>query len=268
MMDSKNFLSDRFEQDAMKDLTRMLEEELVNPPEKRDYKKIEQTADAYTALSKREEEVQKAAERGMARLEERLKKNPISIKSRRFKVLLTAGIAAATLLTANAVTLFAANQNIVSFIIEKSESGFSVQPIPDTVIELPTTPDDPYGIKAECAKYGLEVEAPTYLPEGFVLWNVYELEQDVLKEVNFMYHRGKTTLVFSYAELYDMNAKANIPSDHFNLEEIIVNGKPAVTSKEDSQYTLLYYDNNMEYFMFSEFLDYAECDKIVKSIKK
>ncbi len=39
----------------------------------------------------------------------------------------------------------------------------------EEVIELPTYPGDPYGIKAVCAEYGLYPMTPTYIPDGFNL---------------------------------------------------------------------------------------------------
>ncbi|MCR5717971.1 MAG: DUF4367 domain-containing protein [Oscillospiraceae bacterium] len=256
-----------FEKEAFQQIDQMLDMEIEKKPSARDYDKISELTRAHAELSGEEAFIQEAAERGIRRLSEQIKKHPKLYRRKRIRIAVTVGIAAALLLTANTVTILAENQNIVSFIIEKTENSFSVQPIPKTVVELPTTPDDPYGIKAECAKYELEVEAPTYLPEGFVLWDVDVIEKDITKMISFKFHRDTEFLVLQYTELYDTNAKGNIPSDFFNIEEVTVNGKPAVTSKEDGQYTLLYYVGNMEYLLYSDSLSYAECDKIVASIK-
>jgi hypothetical protein len=138
----------------------------------------------------------------------------------------------------------------------------------ESVIELPTTPDDPYGIKGECARYGLEVEAPTYLPEGFFLRDVEKYKNSTtIKKIVFRFRSGKAHLQFSYTYLYDENAKSSIPCDHFNLKEVEMNEKSAITSKEDGQYNLICYDGNLEYLIFSDNLNYDECEKIVNSIK-
>ena len=111
-------------------------------------------------------------------------------------------------------------------------------------------------------------ETPHYLPEGFVLENIETFDRDVAKKITFNYRKNNEFIVISYKELYDSNFKTNIPSDHFNLEEIQVNGKSAIVSKEDGQFTLIYYDDNMEYIIATNHLDYNECNKIVASIKK
>ncbi len=255
-----------FRKDAVEDIRRMMDEEMAKSPHKRDYQKIAQLSHEYCELMGMTDEVEQTSATGIQevlRKSRKLKIQPSKRTTRIFSILLVAAVLA----VANTITVFAVNENIVSFIVNRAENGFSVTPVPETVIELPTSEDDPYGIRAECAKYGLDVEVPTYLPEGFVLVDVDEHESIVKKDVNFYFVKEGTHLMLKYTELYTPNAKSNIPSDHFNLEEIEVNGKSAVTSKEDRQYNLIYYDGNMEYFMTSDYLDYQECDKIVASIR-
>lgn len=267
MISMKNLENDKaFQRDALLDLNRMLDEELAKPPKKRDYQKIEEISRSCAAIMGDEEQEEQLIGQGYEKLISSVQKRPIRV-ARRFKLLMSAGIAAVVLLAANAISVAAFHQDVFSVIIHYTENSFSVETTDKTKVELPTTPDDPYGIKAEAARYGLVVEAPTYLPEGFVLWQVEEHESSAAKQIRFLFQKDEVHLAFSYAELYDMNAKAGIPSDHFNLEEIEVNGKPAITSKEDKQYSLIYYDGTMEYLMFSDCLAYEECDKIVSSIQ-
>ena len=260
-------LNDSFDEEK-KRVRQLLDEELNKPERSRDYDRINDLTSTYVSLMGAEDEVAQRTASGIKKLQMRFHDEKPRVRySRKIRVMMTAGIAAVLLLVANAVTISAANQNIVSYIIEKTKHGFSARPITQEVVELPTTADDPYGIKAECAKYGLDVEAPGYLPEGFVLWKCYATEADnVNKSVDFKFHRGDEYISFYYTYLYDWNSITQIPSDHFNLEEIEVNGKPAVTSKEDGQYTLIYYDGNLEYVFASNSLSYMECDKIVSSI--
>ena len=256
-----------FDKELLREINEALNEELAKKPSERDYDKIAELTQAYSELNGDEDFVEEAAERGVRILSEKIRGKHGVLVSRRIRRVITVGVAAAVLASANALTLYANNQNIVSFIIEKTENAFSATPIPKTVIDLPTTPDDPYGIKGECKKYGFDVEAPTYLPEGYVLWKIEKEDNDVRKGIIFSYHKDNAFMTIMFTRLQDDNSRGNIPSDFFNLEEITVNGKPAITSKEDGQYTLLYYDGNMEYCLFSNNLNYAECDKIAASIK-
>ena len=255
-----------FTKNAVQDIRNQIDKEMEKPVDERDYQKIAELSQTCCELMGLLEEAKMTSETEIGKILNRSKTIRRKPSKRFYRTISVIGIAA-VLLMANAVTVFATNQNIVSFVIERAEKDFSVTPIPEKVIELPTTPDDPYGIKGECAKYGLDVEVPTYLPEGFVLWNIEENENLARKDIAFWFQKGKVHFKFDYAELYDWNAKSGIPSDYFNLEEIEVNGKSAITSKEDGQYSLIYYDGNIQYLFTSDCLEYSECEKIVNSIK-
>ena len=264
----KELLNSDLERDALNEINQMLEEELSKKPSERNYDKIEEFTKAYSELSDEEDFIHEAAERGIRQLTEQNEKHHRIYMTRNLRLWLTAGVAAAVMLIANAVSVAAFHQNVFSVVVNYTKNGFSIGYPETEKIELPTSQDDPYGIIAECEKYGLHVESPTYIPEGFVPVEVKKHENSSCKEVSIRFENGENRLLFKYTELYDFNFKTNIPSDHFNLEEIQVNGKPAITSKEDGQYNLIYYDGNMEYLMYSNSLPYEECEKIVASIKK
>lgn len=264
----KKLLNSDLERDALNEITQMLEKEFSKKPSERDYDKIEELTRAYSELSDEENFIQEAAERGIKQLTEQNVKQPRIHMTRRLRLWLTAGIAAVVMLTANIISVAAFNQNMFSVVVNYAKKGFSVESPETEKIELPANQDDPYGIIAECAKYEIYPETPHYLPEGFVLENIEVFDEDVAKRLTFHYRKSDEVITINYTELYDFNFKSGIPSDHFNLEEIQVNGKSAITSKEDGQFTLIYYDGNMEYIIFTNHLDYSECDKIVASIRK
>ena len=264
----KELLNSDLERDALNEINQMLEEELSKKPSERNYDKIEELTKAYSELSDEESFIHEAAERGIRQLTEQNEKHHRIYMTRNLRLWLTAGVAAAVMLIANAVSVAAFHQNVFSVVVNYAKKGFSIGYPETEKIELPTSQDDPYGIIAECAKYDLYPETPHYLPEGFALENIEIFDRDVAKRLAFNYRRNNEFIVIYYTELYDFNFKSGIPSDHFNLEEIQVNGKSAIISKEDGQFTLIYYDNNMEYVIATNHLDYNECDKIVASIKK
>ena len=51
------------------------------------------------------------------------------------------------------------------------------------------------------------------------------------------------------------------------MEQITINNKPAVISKEDGQFTLVYKNNDTLMTIFTQNIPYTECDKIIESIK-
>ena len=62
----QHLLSDKFTQDALKEIDAMLAKELDKPANSRDYDKIEELIDIYTHLTGKEEEIEQAAEDGIA----------------------------------------------------------------------------------------------------------------------------------------------------------------------------------------------------------
>lgn len=264
----KELLSGDFEKNALKEIKQMLDEECAKPAAKRDYDKIEELTKAYSELSGMEDFVQEAAERGIQKLKEETKKPRIQM-TKRIRIMIAAGCAAAVLLVANAITVAAWDMNLFTVVVNISQGGFSVDFPEQDAIELPKSEDDPYGIKGECAKYGLEVEAPTYLPEGFVLGHVKnELMNSYQTYVDFYFYRnGKEKILISYTLFGDRTVSSSIPSDKFNLTEVAVNGKPAIVSKEDGQYNIIWSEGNLETIITTQNLDYDECDKIIASLK-
>ena len=252
-------------------VSEMLEKELAKPYKKRDYDKIEELLNEYTRMNGIEEQIQKASEIGIQRAIAKTKTEKLRV--RKCRPLLAVVCLAIVMAILNTISVVAFDMNAFSFIVHVADGGFSVdffsKEVPsESVIQIPVSEDDPYGMIAECAKNGIYPETPHYLPEGFALENIEIFDRDVAKRLAFNYRRNNEFIVIYYTELYDFNFKSGIPSDHFNLEKIQVNGKSAIISKEDGQFTLIYYDNNMEYVIATNHLDYNECDKIVASIKK
>lgn len=264
-----HLLSSEFEKDALKEITKMLDEEISKPATDRDYDKIEELTDAYVYISGMNEHVQEMTKKGISQLKRRNKNNRSRIfMTHRLKIMLSIACVLTALLILNAFTVYAWDENVFSAIIHFTQNGFFVEFPEEETINLTKNKDDPYGIKAECEKWGLEVEAPTYLPEGFVLDDVeHNYVEGVTNDVNFLFHRGTEGLKLTYSYFYDENACWSIASDNFNLSEIAINGKSAVVSKEDNQCTVIWADGNLESIIYTCELDYEECDKIIASLK-
>ena len=167
---TKKLLNDSFTEEK-EQVKKLLEEECKRPEHKRDPQRIDELVSTHIALMGLEETVEERTSVGMRALQARLREEKPRIRpAKRIRMFITAGAAAVMLLAANVFTVAAYQKDVFSVIVEYTEKSFSVKYPAFEEIVLPTTPDDPYGIKTECAKYGLEdVYAPTYLPEGFVL---------------------------------------------------------------------------------------------------
>lgn len=184
------------------------------------------------------------------------------------RAFISVACAAVLLLSVNLFTVSAFNMNFLRTIIHYSQGGFSVEFTEDQ----PNDKDDKYGIKAECAKYGIYPEIPHYLPEGFELESIEYLPYSVFNGVEFRYIKSEepNEIIIMCFDLYDDIEKmknVKIPSDYYNIDEIQINGKTAITSKEDNQYTLLYVNDYLMITIFTQDVPYDECDKIAQSIR-
>lgn len=172
---------------------------------------------------------------------------------------------AVIMLSANCVTVAAFNMNIFKAIVHYASGGFSVDFTTAPVDENP----DPYGIRAECTKYGISPEVPTYLPEGFEIYEINHERLENKETIDFLYHKGDTSIGIYYNVFDDPDDMSSVkyPSDYFNISEIEINGSTAIVSKEDDQLTLVYGKDNILMTIFTVDVPYAECDKIIESIR-
>ena len=171
-----------------------------------------------------------------------------------------------TLFATNGIVKATTNESLLSLAVNIKESGFSID-FSET-IELPTSEDDPYGIRGECQKYGYTPDVPFYLPEGFELKHMSDSNVDPNIFYNsFTFKKGKGSICFAYNYYIDEMGSVTVPSDEFNLSEIKVNGTTAILSQEDGQYVVNYQKDKIIYVIFIQHVDYYECDKIIESIK-
>lgn len=244
-----------------------LDKEVSKPLRRRDFDRIEQLTSQLSEISG-EENTPDITEGlyGRIRSYEKAAAKPVSILKRFAPVLCCLVLA----ITANCITVLAYDMNIVSAVIEFTKGGFSVDfgKSEPEVIELPTSEDDPYGFIAKLAEYDIEFETPHYIPEGFVLTEVEtNVNEAVENSVRFIFEKGNQNFSLSYTRYWNEIPKVGIPSDHYNISETKLNGSPAIISKEDDQYTIMYLKGTTEFYMFAVDVPYNECEKIVESIK-
>ncbi|MCM1524035.1 MAG: DUF4367 domain-containing protein [Ruminococcus sp.] len=245
--------------------------ERAKPANERDFEKIERLSSQMCELLDGGKE--HSSEKGKAELLEKIRKSESCKRKSSLghsKKLIPAICMAAALAALNCITVLAWDMNIVTAVIEFTKGGFSVDFGEDepTVIELPTSENDPFGVIAECAKYDIYPETPHYLPEGFVLTEtIGNVNENVSNFVGFIYKKDNQIITIDYERFWDTVGNTVIPSDKYNLSETTVNGKNAVISKEDNQYTIIFKDDDTVFVMFTQDVPYDECDKIVSSIR-
>ena len=230
-----------------------------------DYDLVAELTKQYTELIGADEEIAARSEEHcneiVAAATEKYK--PSKRFFRQFAVI--AASVAVIMISANCVTVAALNMNIFKAIVHYASGGFSVDFTTAPVDENP----DPYGIRAECTKYGISPEVPTYLPDGFEIFEINHERLENKETIDFLYHKGDTSIGIYYNVFDDPDDMSSVkyPSDYFNISEIEINGSTAIVSKEDDQLTLVYGKDNILMTIFTVDVPYAECDKIIESIR-
>lgn len=273
IMSDKNIIekvlseSDSFQDKSTAELREMLDKELSKPDKQIDYGLVDElTTAVLEAEGKKCLAVDVDAE--LNKLEERTLGH-----NRRFRFpKWTVGLSAACviLLCANCISVSAWDMNIFSAIIELTKGGFSVDfgESETEIIELPTSENDPYGFIAKLAEYDIEFETPYYIPEGFMLTEVEtNVNENVGNTVRFIYCNDKQNFSIDFTRFWNEVVPMGIPSDHYNISETEVNGSPAIVSKEDNQYTIMYQKEKTVFTLAALDVPYSECEKIVDSIE-
>ena len=201
-------------------------------------------------------------------------KRRANIKHRIFapKRLAAACIPLVLLFGLNAYTINAQGVNVFKALVDFVQGGVLIgfeDRQEESVIELPTSENDKYGMKGKCAEYGVYPLVPEYLPDGFQLSDITIDDENTFTLLVFSYVSGKRKISISYTKYHDSKDIPSIlvPSDTHNITEKEINGQTMYILEEDNQFTATFLRNNMIYVIFSDGLDYEECDKIVDSIK-
>ena len=276
MRDAWNdFLNTDLKEQFIQEINRVLEEELKKTAKKRDYDKIEELTQAYTELMGTEAQVEASMQCCIS--EFKSKARPKRKITPRMRIIFATISVAIVLFVMNIITVSAFNMNVFSFIVHITDKNFSVNsPLSaDDVIELSVSPDDPYGMIAECAKYGIYPETPHYLPKGYVLTLCrYGDMPSYKKYVKFTFtnqHNARQSIMFIYGLYEDKESINNTKFSNVEhrLSEIEINDKPAVLAKEqeDEQFTVVYVMDTLLITIFTQDIPEEEVNQIINSIK-
>ena len=259
------------------DLQKEMQTEMQKPLKQRNYNKISEIAETIRRLNDSEIDIQRNDEKNISDLCEKMRDNSKPKKHIKIYQLIVAISACLTLVFGgNIYTMKAYGDNLFSLIVNRTSSGFTVIFNGNNISsETPDIKDDPYGMIAKCAEYGVYPDTPLYIPDGFELVNFKVTEKKKSIDIKFNYIKDNITLTFFIDKYYNSNDIPNksIPSDEHNISEIEVNGTKGITSKEKNsfngitdQYELIYCKDNIIYIISSDGLDYDECDKITQSM--
>ncbi len=160
---------------SAEELTKQLDLELAKPNP--DYDLVDELSAAILeARGKAVKEIDVQSELGTIKQK--------SIKHFRYpKWAITVSAACLVLICANTVSVAACGTNIFSAFVQFTKGDLTIDfgKQEQSVISLPTSENDPYGIKAKCAEYDVYPKTPFYLPDGFELVDFSEIVCNVLQ---------------------------------------------------------------------------------------
>lgn len=269
---AQKIISDKeLEKKAFLYLKRQLDEETAKPSGKRDYDKIAVLTNELCELSDgldQSSDIVGQKQRLYSKISEyNAGKNKASVRT--LRKIIPIICAAAIVFAANCISVSAWNMNIFSLAVELTQGGVKIDfGNKSEEIVLPTSENDPYGIIGKCEEMDITAETPHYLPEGFMLVCMESDKNDYMDYILFTFENGSEKISLSYQYFHDGDlSNICILSDEHNISEITVCGHQAIVSKEDNQMNLIFNSGYCVIDIFTQNVDYAECDKIVNSIK-
>lgn len=246
--------------------------ELKKPAKKRDYQLIDElTAAIYEATS--EQDLEQVTQQGIAAISaahaQRVKSHPC-LYSRWLRPVAVLCTCLAVVLGLNVWTTSAFHMNLFKTVYQIADGGISIS-VTDAVpeVSLEKKPDDPYGLRAECEKYGFSPRVPEYIPEDFKLVGIDEMEDDTEGSLYFRYvlRQKRLNIGFEYLDNPDdyLDTSFGCPSDHYNVIQENLDGIDVVISWEDRQFTAMFTADHIIYSVSSIDLDYDEAYAVLRS---
>ncbi len=247
----------------LNELQQLLQAEFRKPTDDQDTEIIREITQAICELTGEEASIGAYKAECIAEMNAKYKRRKI----RMLKPLVACCAGVVLLLGINSGVQMTFGMNLISAVQHFVKGGVSVQLDSQTVIELPTSADDVYGMKAKCEEYGFTPLTPAYLPDGFTLQHLSENENSKSSKVLFYYKNNDIILNFHFSHY---NAAADIPlvgipTDTYAVEKEEINGITMLTLKEDDQFTAVFLYENTVYRVYAQDLNYDECYKVAAS---
>lgn len=281
-MNKTTDLLDTIEKTCLEDLEGELEEEFHKPSEERDLEKMRELIETISYI-KGDDSVEHFSKQ-KEQINQRVKDERTIWITRRKKRLAAAAACAVVLFGLNQASLNAYGENVFSRVYHFTKGGISimvgenntVEPTKVTtesptyleeVIELPTTPDDPYGIRAVCAENGLYPMTPKYIPDGFKLVRMVVDDDQASTDIVFRYKKEKEmiNLYYTYHKT-DNQYSFGVPTESDSIQELTINNQVFTVIKESKQLKAFCINDNLLCNICTYDIDDSESYKILYSI--
>lgn len=272
-MDKKNIieelLNDSSVERSKEDLQSILENELKKDYHDRDYDLINELTQSLIIMD--EKQINIDIDSNIENIIERHRD-----KKRNIPKALQISIASCLIITiifsVNMVSISVFNINLFSEIVQLGDNliKFDFSRGKDNIIELKTSKDDPYGLKMETKRLGINSMLPTYIPESFELKNLETdgIEDNSYNDLLLHYRKDKYILnidIIEYKERISKNI--GFPIANGNLEQININGIDVFILSEDDGWYRSIFSKDLVVYSVSTNKDYETLIKILESFE-
>lgn len=309
----EDFLKNDFTEKAAKDINKMIDEELKKPKHEIDYHKIQELTNILPQIYRKEEilpsesifteellmaltlleleESEQTEELNLPVKETPKDTTKETYKPRRRGFNLRKGFIIVTAVICFTVSLMSRcfisttasdNKEGLPYALHFDKNGFFSLSYPEELLTPYEAPDvdlsevdDPFGMIAESAKYGMNSETPHYIPDGYTLEDIkyfYDFDGNQNLYFDFIYENDPSINIHFNYYLY-ANTEL-IPYHMFNgnkrkISNIKINGTPAVRleQKKEGWYTVIYHIGSLMICISTYNLPEGEFDKIIASMK-
>lgn len=250
----------------LNELQTQLENELKKPVTQQNFDLIDEITETICEIRKENEFIEAKSRNSIEYLKKQTE--PVCKKSKLKKWCTILGSCVAVVLVLNVASISAFGKNGFSTAYQIVKGGINIDMDKKEAIELPTTSEDPYGMKAKCAEYDMFPLTPTYIPEGFELVNVADDVNEVFTNVILQYKDSGIKLNFDFCQYKEGEEipPIGIPTDTYNIVEEEVNGHKMYILKEDNQFTATFQEDNIVYVVSAIDCNYDECKKVIESL--
>ena len=184
------------DKELLNELQAQLDEELKKPVKQQNFDLIDEITKTICEIHKENELIEAKSQNGIAYMKSQIKPNYQKSNLRKWSTVL--GSCAAVVLALNIASISAFGTNMFTAAYQIVKGGMTINMDKEDSVELPTTDDDPYGMKAKCAEYEMYPLTPTYIPEGFELVNIVDDVNEVFTNVIFQYKDSGIKLNFDF----------------------------------------------------------------------
>ena len=267
----KTIESDDTDQLMLALLQDKLDTELEKPDDELDIEKINQITATIDIITGTDQVTAEKSQQGIQKLKQGLHQQR---GRRRIRVLKwIAACACLILIVSNIWSFSAYGMNSFSAAYQLLSNGI--------VIDTQDDESEPYSsdayydeMRTLCRNNGFseDVLVPSYIPEGFkptpAFGNVYSSE--IRSVINIFFKNRGTKLDLTIIEYKDKEniQPIGIPSTEYNISEQVIGDTTVHIQKErkDRQYWAVFQIGLTQYLLFSDGLDYDECQRVLESM--